>query len=86
MRLPDGGGASLGGPRAAARDALLSLERARERLDRLLDGGRAGRSCTARELLAIQREACGYAQRVELAAKVVEQGAQTVKQAVNTPV
>jgi hypothetical protein len=86
MRLPDRATPSPGGPRAAAREALQSLERAQERLDRLLAGGRAGRSCTARELLAIQREACGYAQRVELAAKVVEQGAQTVKQAVNTQV
>ncbi|BDG08941.1 hypothetical protein [Anaeromyxobacter paludicola] len=90
MRLPAAGapaGSSIpGGALAAARDALASLERARERLDRLLDGGRAGRTCTARELLAVQREAYGYAQRVELAAKVVEQGAQTVKQAVGTQV
>ncbi len=86
FRLPEAGAAPTGGARAAAREALRSLERARERLDRLLEGSRAGRSCTVRELLDIQREACGYAQRVELAAKVVEQGAQTVKQAVNTQV
>lgn len=86
FRLPGAGAAPSGGARAAAREALRSLERARERLDRLLEGGRTGRSCTARELLDIQRQACGYAQRVELAAKVVEQGAQTVKQAVNTQV
>ncbi|HZZ83955.1 MAG TPA: hypothetical protein VFE30_05420 [Anaeromyxobacteraceae bacterium] len=49
-RLPDPAAAAPGGARAAAREALESLERAQERLDRLLDGGRAARSCTAGEL------------------------------------
>jgi hypothetical protein len=62
------------------------IERAQERLDTLLAAAQRGQTFTAQQLLALQSEAYRYGQTVELAAKVVEQGAQSVKQAVNTQV
>jgi hypothetical protein len=69
-----------------ARAALENLEGARQRLDAALAEARRGRTFTAQELLALQADAYRYSQTVEVASKVVEQGAQTVKQAVNTQV
>ena len=69
-----------------ARKAFENLERARQRLDAVLGEARRGRTFTAQELLALQADAYRYSQTVEVASKVVEQGAQTVKQAVNTQV
>ena len=45
---------------------------------------RAGRTFTSGELLALQAEAYRCAQVVDLGAKLAEQGAQAVKQALNT--
>jgi hypothetical protein len=45
---------------------------------------RSGRTFTAQELLGLQAEAYRTVQTVDLATKLVEQGAQTVKQALNT--
>jgi hypothetical protein len=72
---------------AAARPALSALghvERAQARLDAVLAAARSGRTFTAAELLGLQTEAYRCAQTVDLAAKLVEQGAQSVKQALNT--
>ncbi|HEY6100620.1 MAG TPA: hypothetical protein VIW03_14380, partial [Anaeromyxobacter sp.] len=72
---------------AAAHPALAALagvERAQARLDAVLAAARAGRTFTAAELIGLQTEAYRCAQTVDLAAKLVEQGAQSVKQALNT--
>ena len=71
------------GPAHATFDAL---ERARVRLDAVLAAARRGQTFTASELLALQADAYRYSQSLEVASKVVEQGAQSVKQAVNTQV
>lgn len=69
-----------------ARAMLQSVERARARLDGLLAEARRGRTFSAQELLALQADAYRYSQAVEVASRVVEHGAQAVKQAVNTQV
>jgi len=69
-----------------ARAALASVERARERLDAVLAAARHGRTFSAQELLALQADAYRYSQTVEVASRLVEHGAQAVKQAVNTQV
>ncbi|MGC3997846.1 MAG: hypothetical protein QM767_10290 [Anaeromyxobacter sp.] len=65
---------------------LHAVERAQARLDGVLAASRAGRTFTAQELLGLQSEAYRAAQTVDLAARLVEQGAQSVKQALNTQV
>jgi hypothetical protein len=65
---------------------LDGIERAQKRLDAVLAAARAGRTFTAQELLALQAEAYRAAQTVDLAAKLVEQGAQSVKSALNAQV
>lgn len=79
---PPGGPARPG----AAVAALASIERAQARLDHVLAEARAGRTFTAGELLALQAEAYRCAQLVDLGAKLAEQGAQAVKQALATQV
>jgi hypothetical protein len=69
-----------------ALSALASVERAQARLEAVLAAARSGRTFTAAELIGLQAEAYRCAQTVDLAAKLVEQGAQSVKQAVNTQV
>jgi hypothetical protein len=64
--------------------ALAGVERAQARLDAVLAAARAGRTFTAAELIGLQAEAYRCAQTVDLTAKLVEQGAQSVKQALNT--
>jgi hypothetical protein len=74
-------------PPAAGRPALSALahvERAQARLDAVLAAARSGRTFTAAELIGLQTEAYRCAQTVDLASKLVEQGAQSVKQALNT--
>ncbi len=66
--------------------SLQGVERAQQRLDAVLAAARAGRTFTAQELLGLQAEAYRAVQTVELATKVVEQGAQSVKQALNAQV
>jgi hypothetical protein len=67
-----------------ALSALAGVERAQARLDAVLAAARAGRTFTAAELIGLQAEAYRCAQTVDLASKLVEQGAQSVKQALNT--
>ena len=67
-----------------AAGALAAIERAQVRLDQVLAQARNGRTFTSAELLALQAEAYRCAQVVDLGAKLVEQGAQAVKQALNT--
>jgi hypothetical protein len=67
-----------------ALSALAGVERAQSRLDAVLAAARAGRTFTAAELIGLQAEAYRCAQTVDLASKLVEQGAQSVKQALNT--
>jgi hypothetical protein len=71
---------------AAALDALRGVEAARAQLDRAIAQARAGRSFSAGELLALQLDAYRLSQTVEVASRVAEAGAQSVKQAVNTQV
>ncbi len=76
-------------PRAAspahpAVAVLAEIDRAQARLDAVLAAARAGRTFTAGELIGLQAEAYRCAQTVDLASKLVEQGAQAVKQAQNT--
>jgi len=66
--------------------ALATVERAQARLEAVLQAARSGRTFTGAELIGLQAEAYRCAQTVDLAAKLVEQGAQSVKQAVNTQV
>lgn len=63
---------------------LAAVERAQRRLDSVLTAARAGRTFTAGELLGLQAEAYRAVQVVDLAGKLVEQGAQSVRQALNT--
>ncbi len=76
--------ALAGAPRPAGAAALAAVERAQARLDAVLQAARSGRTFTAQELLGLQAEAYRTVQTVDLAAKLVEQGAQSVKQALNT--
>ena len=64
---------------------LAAVERAQRRLDSVLAAARAGKTFTAGELLGLQAEAYRAVQVVDLAGKLVEQGAQSVRQALNTP-
>jgi hypothetical protein len=73
------------GPRPGpALSVLEGVERAQARLDAVLAAARAGRTFTAAELIGLQAEAYRCAQTVDLASKLVEQGAQALKQALNT--
>lgn len=65
---------------------LEVVDRARARLDGVLAAARSGRTFTAQELLGLQAEAYRTAQTVDLGAKVVEQGAQAVRQTLATQV
>ena len=71
---------------SAAHGGLQGIERAQVRLDALLAAARSGRTFTAQELMALQGEAYRFSQTVELSAKLVEQGAQAVKQALHAQV
>jgi hypothetical protein len=77
-------GSSGPSPSAGGEAVLLAVERAQQRLDAILAAARSGRTFTAQELLVLQAEAYRTAQTVDLAARLVEQGAQSVKQALNT--
>lgn len=70
----------------AAVQALKNIEVAQKRLDAMLKAAKSGKTFSPQELLALQAEAYRYSQTLEVAAKVVEHGAQSVKQAVNTQV
>jgi hypothetical protein len=85
---PPGSARGIAPPGSAAaplRSALEGVERAQRRLDAVLAAARAGKTFSAQELLGLQADAYRFVQTVDLAAKLVEHGAQAVKQAVNTP-
>jgi len=65
---------------------LEAVEQARARLDGALAQARRGRTFTAGELLSLQGDAYRAGQTLELASRLVEQSAQSVRQAVNTQV
>jgi hypothetical protein len=66
--------------------ALRAVEAAQARLDAVLAAARSGRTFTAAELLGLQADAYRLAQTLDVAGKLVEQGVQGVKQAVQTQV
>jgi hypothetical protein len=85
-RSPDAPAASSSPAPGRALAALEGIERAQKRLDAVLAAARAGRTFTAQELLALQGETYRAAQTIDLATKLVEQGAQSVKGALNAQV
>ncbi len=68
------------------RAALEHVEQARQRLDAVLAAAQRGQTFTPQELLAVQCQAYRYSQAVDIVSKVVEQGVQSVKQAIQTQV
>src|SRR5512138_1524468 len=82
---PGGGAKPAPLPEAAAR-GLEWIEQAQARLEGVLAAARSGRSFTAQELIGLQASAYRFSQAVELSAKLVEQGAQAVKQALHAQV
>ena len=72
-----------GAPFAAA---LRGVEAAQARLDAILAAARQGQTFSAGQLLALQADAYRLSQTLDVAGKVVEQGVQSVKQAVQTQV
>ncbi len=80
----DGGPTRVSTERHPLLAALGGVERAQRRLDAVLEAARSGRTFTAGELLGLQAQAYRYSQTVDLASKLVEQAAQSVKQASNT--
>jgi hypothetical protein len=73
-------------PSPPALEALGGIERARVALDRALAEARAGRTFSPAELLALQADAYRFGHAIDVASKVAEAGAQSVKQAVHTQV
>ena len=76
-------GSAPASPAGVARAALTALDRTTGRLDAALSAARRGATFTPGELLALQAEAYRYAQTVDVAARAVEAGAQTIRQAVH---
>ncbi len=78
---------AAGGPAQSAGVQLLeAVDEARARLDGVLAAARSGRTFTAQELLGLQAEAYRTVQTVDLGVKLVEQGAQAVRQTLATQV
>jgi len=73
-------------PSSPAIRLLQGVEQARARLDAAVAEARRGRTFSAGELLALQADAYRASQSLDLASRVVEQGAQAVRQAVGTQV
>jgi hypothetical protein len=78
--------AVAGPPSSAGVDLLQVVDRARARLDGVLAAARSGRTFTAQELLGLQAQAYQTVQTVDLGVKLVEQGAQAVRQTLATQV
>jgi hypothetical protein len=66
--------------------ALRSVEAAQARLDAVLAAARRGQAFSAGQLLALQADAHRFTQTLDVAGKLVEQGVQSVKQAIQTQV
>ena len=76
-----------GGSAAASAAAFLQrVERARASLDAALAEARRGRTFSPAELLSLQADAHRFAQTVEIAARGVEHGVQSLRQAVQAQV
>jgi len=75
-----------GDPPGPAVRLLQVVDLARARLDGVLAAARSGRTFTAQELLGLQAEAYRTVQTVDLGVKLVEQGAQAVRQTLATQV
>ena len=73
------------GPAPTLGLALRSVEAAQVRLDAVLSAARKGQAFSAGQLLALQSDAYRFTQTLDLAGKLVEQGVQGVKQAIQTP-
>lgn len=70
----------------ALASALRSVEVAQARLDAVLAAARRGQAFTAGQLLALQADAHRFTQALDVAGKLVEQGVQSVKQAIQAQV
>jgi len=71
---------------ASATAFLERVERARAGLDAALAEARRGRTFTPAELLGLQADAHRFAQTVEIAARGVEHGVQSLRQALQAQV
>jgi hypothetical protein len=71
---------------ATATGFLERVERARASLDVALAEARRGRTFTPAELLGLQADAHRFAQTVEIAARGVEHGVQSLRQALQAQV
>jgi hypothetical protein len=70
---------------ATFRAVLTAIERSKDQLDAAVAAAR-GAPFSPQELLALQADAYQLAQTLDVASKVIEQGAQIVKQAVQAQV
>jgi hypothetical protein len=78
---------SPGAPAAVTATAFLQrVERARASLDAALAEARRGRTFSPAELLCLQADAHRFAQTVEIAARGVEHGVQSLRQALQAQV
>ena len=71
-------------PPAPLAAGLRSVEAAQARLDAVLAAARRGQAFTAGQFLALQADAYRFTQTLDVAGKLVEQGVQGVKQAIQT--
>jgi len=78
--------AASGRPAGPPALALRAVEAAQARLDAVLAAARSGRTFTGAELIGLQAEAYRLSQTLDVAGKLIEQGVQGVKQAVQTQV
>jgi hypothetical protein len=62
------------------------VEAAQARLEAILAAARRGQAFSAGQLLALQADAHRFTQTLDVAGKLVEQGVQSVKQAIQTQV
>jgi hypothetical protein len=72
-------------PAAPLAAALRGVEAAQVRLESILAAARRGQAFSAGQLLALQADAHRLTQTLDVAGKLVEQGVQGVKQAIQTP-
>lgn len=88
--IPPGSAAPAARPATAGAHplaaAVRSVEGAQARLDAVLAAARRGQAFSAGQLLALQADAYRLTQTLDVAGKLVEQGVQSVKQAVQAQV
>ena len=76
----------MNGVKAHVARTLESIDRSQHQLDDMIRAAKGGRTFSPAQLLALQAEAYRFSQGVDVASKIVEQGAQSIKQSVNTQV